>query len=123
MTTEHEHLRLQHWRLKIIQEATSKPRNSAPVCRKYHISRQTFYKWHDRYLQVARSLSTSGTIVIYKWHDRYLQVARSLSTSGTIVISPRASRAYETSRRDHTIVPVPPTLTSFHPDIVEKILY
>src|SRR4028119_1629350 len=50
MTTEHEQLRLQHWRLKIIQEATSKPRNIAPVCRKYHISRQTFYKWHDRYL-------------------------------------------------------------------------
>jgi transposase-like protein len=50
MTTEHEQLRLQHWRLKIIQEATSKPRNIAPVCRRYHISRQTFYKWHARYL-------------------------------------------------------------------------
>jgi transposase len=48
--TAHEQLRLQHWRLKIIQEATARPRNIAPVCRRYHISRQTFYKWHKRYL-------------------------------------------------------------------------
>ena len=48
--TAHEQLRLQHWRLKIIQEALAKPRNIAPVCRGYHISRQTFSKWHQRYL-------------------------------------------------------------------------
>lgn len=47
--TKHQQFRLQHWRLKIIQEATAKPRNISPVCRRYHISRQTFYKWHKRY--------------------------------------------------------------------------
>lgn len=47
--TEHQQLRLQHWRLRIVKEGTAKPRNIAPVCRRYHISRHTFYKWKQRY--------------------------------------------------------------------------
>ena len=47
--TEHEQLRLQHWRLQIIQEGTAQPRCIAPVCRRYHINRHTFYKWKQRY--------------------------------------------------------------------------
>ncbi|BCM88514.1 hypothetical protein IAD21_00347 [Abditibacteriota bacterium] len=44
--TEHQQQRLVNWRLKILQEAAAAV---APVCRKYGISRQTFYKWKKRF--------------------------------------------------------------------------
>ncbi len=47
---EHEQQRLQNWRLKILQEAQGK-RLVAPTCRRYGISRKTFYKWRNRYQQ------------------------------------------------------------------------
>jgi transposase-like protein len=45
---QHEQLRLQNWRLKILQEARSTG-NVARTCRHYGISRKTFYKWLHRY--------------------------------------------------------------------------
>ncbi len=47
--TEHQQRRLVNWRLKILQEAAAASRRVAPVCRKYGISRQTFYKWKHRF--------------------------------------------------------------------------
>ena len=46
---QHEHLRLVNWRLKILREAQEAPRRVAFVCRRYGISRKTFYKWKKRY--------------------------------------------------------------------------
>src|SRR4028119_231296 len=48
--TQHEQLRLQNWRLKLLQEAQTTG-NVAQTCRRYGISRKTFYKWRNRYQQ------------------------------------------------------------------------
>jgi transposase InsO family protein len=45
---EHEQQRLQNWRLKLLREGQGK-RQVAPTCRRYGISRKTFYKWKKRY--------------------------------------------------------------------------
>ncbi len=45
---EHEQQRLQNWRLKILHEGQG-TRQVAPTCRRYGISRKTFYKWKKRY--------------------------------------------------------------------------
>lgn len=47
---EHEQQRLQNWRLKILREGQG-TRQVAPTCRRYGISRKTFYKWKKRYDQ------------------------------------------------------------------------
>ena len=47
--TQHEQIRLVHWRHKILREADAVPRSVAFVCRGYGISRKTFYKWRNRY--------------------------------------------------------------------------
>jgi transposase InsO family protein len=47
--TEHEQQRLMNWRQKILLEAEGNPRSVSRVCRRYGISRQTFYKWKKRY--------------------------------------------------------------------------
>jgi transposase len=47
---EHEQQRLQNWRLKILREGQD-ARQVAPTCRRYGISRKTFYKWKKRYDQ------------------------------------------------------------------------
>jgi hypothetical protein len=44
----HDQLRLQNWRLKVLQEAHSSG-NVARTCRRYGISRKTFYLWRSRY--------------------------------------------------------------------------
>ncbi len=46
--TQHEQLRLQNWRLKILREASATG-NVARTCRRNGISRKTFYKWRNRY--------------------------------------------------------------------------
>lgn len=46
---QHEQLRLVNWRLKILHEAEGTTRQVASVCRRYGISRKTFYKWKKRY--------------------------------------------------------------------------
>ena len=46
---QYEQLRLVNWRLKILREAQVRPRSVACVCRRYGISRKTFYKWKNRY--------------------------------------------------------------------------
>ena len=48
--TAHEQLRLQHWRLKLLQEGAATG-NVAKVCRHYSVSRKTFYKWRQRYAE------------------------------------------------------------------------
>jgi transposase InsO family protein len=48
---QHEQLRLVNWRLKILREADEAPRRVAFVCRRYGISRKTFYKWKKRYAE------------------------------------------------------------------------
>jgi transposase-like protein len=45
--TEHQQLRLQHWRLKIDQEPQLNTRSVSAICRRYHISRETFHKWKE----------------------------------------------------------------------------
>ena len=40
--TAHEQNRLQHWRLKFLQEAAAT--GNVKVCQRYGISRKTFYK-------------------------------------------------------------------------------
>lgn len=47
--SQHEQLRLVNWRLKILREAAIAPRLVASVCRRYGISRKTFYKWKKRF--------------------------------------------------------------------------
>jgi len=44
-----EQNRVVAWRLKILRYARELPRNVAPACRHFGISRTTFYKWSARY--------------------------------------------------------------------------
>jgi len=46
--TEHQQLRLQNWRLKVLQEAEATG-NVSRTCRRYGISREIFYRWRRRY--------------------------------------------------------------------------
>lgn len=48
--TKSEQTRLMAWRLKILRQAAAEG-NVARVCRRYGISRQTFYKWKRRHAQ------------------------------------------------------------------------
>jgi transposase InsO family protein len=47
--TKTEQNRLLAWRLKVLREAGAEPRNVAPTCRHFGLSRKTFYKWKARY--------------------------------------------------------------------------
>ena len=47
--TKAEQIRLQRWRLKVLQEGAERSRNVARTCRHFGISRQAFYRWHRRY--------------------------------------------------------------------------
>lgn len=46
--TKGEHARLTAWRLKVLQQAAGE-QNVARVCRRFGISRQSFYKWKRRH--------------------------------------------------------------------------
>jgi transposase InsO family protein len=47
--TKAEQTRLWTWRYKVLQRAGECPRNVAPTCRHFGISRQAFYKWKRRF--------------------------------------------------------------------------
>jgi transposase-like protein len=47
--TKSEQLRLWAWRVRVIREGASSPRNIAPTCRRFGISRQAFYRWKRRF--------------------------------------------------------------------------
>jgi len=44
-----EQTRLMAWRLRVLQEAGASARSVARTCRRFGLSRRTFYKWHRRY--------------------------------------------------------------------------
>ena len=47
--TKAEQIRLQRWRLTVLQEGAERSRNVARTCRHFGISRQAFYRWQRRY--------------------------------------------------------------------------
>jgi transposase InsO family protein len=47
--TNAERRRLVAWRFKVLQQATTMPRNVARTCRYFGLSRKTYYKWKRRY--------------------------------------------------------------------------
>src|SRR4026209_1412169 len=47
--TKAEQTRLMAWRLRVLQEAGAGARNVAQTCRRFGLSRRTFYKWRKRY--------------------------------------------------------------------------
>ena len=47
--TKTEQNRVVAWRLKVLREASAAPRNVAPTCRHFGLSRKAFYKWKARY--------------------------------------------------------------------------
>ena len=52
--TKGEQVRLTAWRLKVLQQAAD-TQNVARVCRRFGISRESFYKWKRRQAEHARS--------------------------------------------------------------------
>jgi len=48
--TKSEQARLTAWRLRMLQEAADRP-NVARVCRRFGISRKSFYKWKRRHAE------------------------------------------------------------------------
>ena len=44
-----EQMRLWAWRVRVIREAASSPRNIASTCRRFGISRQAYYRWKRRF--------------------------------------------------------------------------
>src|SRR3954468_3276432 len=48
--TKAEHVRLTAWRLRVLREATDGG-NVARVCRRFGISRKSFYKWKRRHAE------------------------------------------------------------------------
>src|SRR5688572_3395731 len=44
-----EQVRLWAWRVRVIREAASSPRNIARTCRHFGISRQAYYRWKRRF--------------------------------------------------------------------------
>ena len=49
--TKTEQIRLSSWRLKVLRWAAENPRSVAQTCRRFGISRPTFYKWQRRYTE------------------------------------------------------------------------
>jgi transposase-like protein len=47
--TKAKQVRLVSWRLKVLQHATEGERRVAQTCRRFGISRKTFYRWKKRY--------------------------------------------------------------------------
>jgi transposase-like protein len=47
--TKSEQNRVVAWRLRVLREASSAPRNVAQTCRHFGLSRKTFYKWKARH--------------------------------------------------------------------------
>ena len=47
--TKAEQTRLMAWRLRVLQEAGASARNVARTCRRFGLSRRTFYKWRKRH--------------------------------------------------------------------------
>lgn len=47
--TKNERNRVLAWQLKVLREARAVPRNVAPTCRHFGLSRKAFYKWKARY--------------------------------------------------------------------------
>ena len=47
--TKAEQTRLMAWRLRLLQEAGASARSVARTCRRFGLSRRTFYKWRKRY--------------------------------------------------------------------------
>ena len=48
--TKGEQARLMAWRLRVLQQATGE-QNVARVCRRFGISRKSFYKWKRRHAE------------------------------------------------------------------------
>jgi len=44
-----EQNRILSWRLKVLREASVMPRNVAQTCRRFGLSRKSFYKWRARH--------------------------------------------------------------------------
>ena len=53
--TKGEQARLTAWRLKVLQQAAD-DRNVACVCRRFGISRKSFYKWRRRHAERRRDV-------------------------------------------------------------------
>jgi transposase InsO family protein len=49
--TRAEHTRLVAWRLRLLREASDASRNVASTCRRFGVSRKTFYKWRRRQVE------------------------------------------------------------------------
>jgi hypothetical protein len=47
--TKTEQNRVLAWRLKLLRESALEPRSVAQTCRRFGLSRQSFYKWKSRY--------------------------------------------------------------------------
>ncbi len=47
--TKTEQNRILAWRLKLLREASVTPRSVAQTCRRFGISRKSFYKWRSRH--------------------------------------------------------------------------
>ena len=52
--TKQEISRLQRWRLGIIRHALDVSKNVAKTCRRYGISKQSYYNWYARYLEFGK---------------------------------------------------------------------
>ena len=90
--TKTEQTRLMTWRLKVLQRAGEAPRTVARTCRHFGISRQTFYKWKQRFDEhgeagLVRSPATAAPIAPAP--PRRRSSARS-STCGRTTTSGRA---------------------------------
>ena len=46
---KNEQNRVVAWRLKLLRQASDMPRGVAQTCRRFGLSRKTFYKWRARY--------------------------------------------------------------------------
>lgn len=53
--TKGEQARLTAWRLRVLQEAAGE-HNVARVCRRFEISRKSFYKWKRRRAELGDSM-------------------------------------------------------------------
>jgi putative transposase len=50
-----EQTRLISWRLRMLLEAEASTRHVARTCRRFGISRRTFYKWRKRYKELGQA--------------------------------------------------------------------
>ena len=53
--TKTEQIRLSSWRLKVLRWAAETPRGVAQTCRRFGISRPTFYKWQRRHTELGEA--------------------------------------------------------------------